>query len=162
MKEIIYFLKFSFWSKYIPVQNIFAKICWLTKIYKNQFIKTHTIFGREGSTSQCGASLLSQLCTCVFFLKIVEWNQRNMLWLKQQNERSVFRCCVCVDLNRYWNTYWTDCVTEFELAHCEMFVHFVRNSIWEICTFSCFCRPLYYRLQLELKLVAVPHILCEH
>jgi len=35
---------------------------------------------------------------------MAEWNFLKMLWLKQPNERAVFRRRVCVDLNRYWNT----------------------------------------------------------
>ena len=60
-----------------------------------------TLFEGGGGISRCGASTLFHLRTCVFYLKMVEWNDGNMLWLKQPNERAALRCRVCVDLNCY-------------------------------------------------------------
>ena len=77
-----------------------------------------------------------------FLLKMAEWSHRNMLWLKQPTEHSMFRCFVCVDLIRRWNTYWTYCITGFGFVHFELFVRFVCNSMWGIYRFSCFCHPL--------------------
>jgi hypothetical protein len=73
-----------------------------------------------GGTSPCGASTHFHFCTCVLYLKMVELNHRNMLWLKQPNERAVFRRRVCVSLNRYWNTCWNYCGTEFVFVHSEI------------------------------------------
>ena len=103
MEKIKYFSKFSLLSKYNPVQNMLVTICWLTVSFIKIGPSKDIIFegGGGGCTSPCGASILFHFCACVFYLKMVERNDRNILWVKQTNERAVFRCCVCVDSNSY-------------------------------------------------------------
>jgi len=155
--KIRYFSKFFPRSKHNPLQNRFTTICWVTVSFIKIGSLKNILFLRGGGTSLCGVSTLFHFYACVLYLKMFEWNHRNMLCLKQPNERAVFRCCVCVDLNGYWNTYWTDCVTEFGLVHSELFALFVCNSMWAICTFCCFCRPLYYRPHKDLQLMSSTH-----
>ena len=104
-ENIKYFSKFCLRSKHNLVQNMFTTICLVTVSFIKIGSLKNILSWAGGGTSLCGASTLFHFCACVLYLKMFEWNHRNMLWLKPPNERAVFRCCVCVDLNVYWNTY---------------------------------------------------------
>ena len=90
-EKIKLFFKSFLRSKYTPVQNMLTTICCVTV----SFIK----MGTHHRVVLAHVNIL--FFDCFFYVKMVEWNHRNMLWLKQQNDRAVFRCRVLVNLNRF-------------------------------------------------------------
>jgi hypothetical protein len=73
------------------------------RFYKTLFIKKHTFLWRRG-TLLYSSSIHFHLFTCVFYLKMVEWNHRNMFWGSKQMNVLCSDVVFCVDLNHHWNT----------------------------------------------------------
>jgi len=52
---------------------------------------------RKSCSNEVLASSVEYLSIYVFYMTMDEWNYRNMFVGKYVNERTVVRCCVCVD-----------------------------------------------------------------
>ena len=119
------------------------------KFYKNRLIKEHTFLG-GGPHYRVVLAYFSFNVDCrMESLKHVVVEANKWTCCVQMLCLCGFKCLLKHVLDWLRNRIW--------IGTFRTFVRFVCNSMWAICTFSCFCRPLYYRPHKDLQLMSSTH-----